>query len=116
MPAGFHKIIGQNNFDKDCFYHELFLLGRPALAAIIDRRKKRCLVDPNNEPTFSNFDPMPSLGEGLQTDGLKAEEPDQDEFRPRIIQYSYDKPKVNEKDAPHLEPKFEKFIFKIAIR
>jgi len=106
---GFHKIIGEENADKDCFYHELFLRGRPTLAGMINRQKKRCLIDPKNEPDLSKFYPLTSSLVALEKAGMNTEESDQDDARPRTIQYSYNKSITNKKDPPSVETKFVKF-------
>ena len=44
---GFHKIVGKQNKDVNCFWHNLLLRGRPRLCVGIFRKPKRLLIDHN---------------------------------------------------------------------
>lgn len=56
---GFHKIKNKYNVDKGCFFHELFLRGRPGLACGIPRLSSPCAASRKNEPNLYDFCPMP---------------------------------------------------------
>ena len=56
---GFHKIKNKYNVDKGCFFHELFLRGRPGLACGIARLSTPCSAARKNEPNLYDFCPMP---------------------------------------------------------
>jgi len=51
---GFQRIVGTGNQDKDAYFHELFLKGRPGLCSKIIRFNGRQV----NEPNFSNMPPI----------------------------------------------------------
>jgi len=59
---GFRKIVGDNNKDKGCFFHEMFLRNRPGLCSGIGivKQKQRKLADAENEPNFKFYDPIPT--------------------------------------------------------
>lgn len=51
---GFHKIVREENKDRNSYYNELFLRGRPELCQGITRLNKCSLiVPPSSEPDFS---------------------------------------------------------------
>lgn len=56
---GFQKISQESNADCGTYFHELFLRGRPELCVAIVKRKKRSLINRNNEPDFSHYEPVP---------------------------------------------------------
>ena len=56
---GFHKIKNKYNVDKGCFFHELFLRGRPGLACGISRSSSLRAASRKSEPNFHDFCPMP---------------------------------------------------------
>ena len=56
---GFQKITSKKNPDKDSYFHELFLRGRPGLSRGILRHRHKSIRDPSNEPNLFMFPPMP---------------------------------------------------------
>ena len=56
---GFQKITSKKNPDKDSYFHELFLRGRPGLSRGILRHRHKSIRDPSNEPNLCMFPPMP---------------------------------------------------------
>ena len=56
---GFQKITSKKNPDRDSYFHELFLRGRPGLSRGIFRHRHKSIRDPSNEPNLCIFPPMP---------------------------------------------------------
>lgn len=56
---GFYKIKNKYNVDKGCFFHELFLRGRPGLSYAIIRLPAPCPASRKNEPNLYDYCPMP---------------------------------------------------------
>merc|ERR1712232_520 len=56
---GFHRIKGKCNVDKNSYFHELFLRGRPGLCHGITRLDKPMPLHKKDEPSLYLFRPMP---------------------------------------------------------
>ena len=57
---GFHRIVSDDNIDKGCYFHEMFLRGRTGICSTIKKQKTRTLIDIKSEPNFAEYNPMPN--------------------------------------------------------
>ena len=88
---GFQKITSKKNPDRNSYFHELFLRGRPGLSRGILRQRHKSLKDPNNEPRLNMFPPMPPSFDTLnvvnQTAANGSDHISAESSRPRAVQY-----------------------------
>ena len=105
---GFQKISSKKNPDRDAYFHELFLRGRPGLSRGILRHRHKSLRDPSNEPNLHMFPPMPQNYSVLDNINLTNPREVNDKHQsqvsscPKAVQYGssnlYESLKINPDD------------------